>query len=513
MKRTTTDRASYDEKRHTKPCKFYQKGTCPLSAEQCNFAHVRVVLAPTKPAAHLVSAHGHAPAWPTKPHHAAPRFEVAALEDGAVIASPCKPSLNDRSLYRPVAQPPPQRYADPVSHWPVPHPYPPYGDPLYHGVAAPSPVYAHPALTLPSAPSHSPAPLSNDSVFSMILRDSGALSPSCSSVSSSPASADSALLVDGEGHFTSHGTGQKPQPFVGAPSGSYSPGDWVGSPATPTDGGGYYIPPGMFSPGVPYTPNIYGYFGPVTPATPAPAQPKSKAPRKAKAFRTKPCKHFRKDGRCPQGNKCTFIHDTEHLHSRSVSPSSPGTPQSASSASSHAVSLPEKPRSAIEEKRARGIYPITWRVVSGGVMMGGQRQVCRAFIQGNCPDGDDCALAHPDKGKNHEQQYDALPTPPPSARADAYLISPGATPRAASFAPEQLVLPGPSSLSPHANTHTRQQLSITIPTDSAVLPSIRRAAALSRPHSTPPRVYGRSAGAGLPPVRNDHVYSAESPAA
>ncbi|KAH9986646.1 hypothetical protein BJV77DRAFT_55573 [Russula vinacea] len=33
--------------------------------------------------------------------------------------------------------------------------------------------------------------------------------------------------------------------------------------------------------------------------------------RKMKALKTKQCKFYKKDGRCPQGNLCTFIHDSQ----------------------------------------------------------------------------------------------------------------------------------------------------------------------------------------------------------
>ena len=36
--------------------------------------------------------------------------------------------------------------------------------------------------------------------------------------------------------------------------------------------------------------------------------------------------------------------------------------------------LPRKPLSVIEEKKSQGFYPISWRVIGGGVMMGGSRK-------------------------------------------------------------------------------------------------------------------------------------------
>ncbi|KAI6098109.1 hypothetical protein F5141DRAFT_438298 [Pisolithus sp. B1] len=44
--------------------------------------------------------------------------------------------------------------------------------------------------------------------------------------------------------------------------------------------------------------------------------------------------------------------------------------------------------------RPKDFYPITWRVIGGGVMMGGERRICDAFVAGRCRDGDDCKFAH-----------------------------------------------------------------------------------------------------------------------
>jgi len=89
-------------------------------------------------------------------------------------------------------------------------------------------------------------------------------------------------------------------------------------------------------------------------------------------------------------------------HVASPSPASSGTP------------LPTRPDSDIEELHKRGIYPITWRVIGGGVMMGGHRkclalpprflpltphtyiigEVCVQYLDGTCTDGDDCRFSH-----------------------------------------------------------------------------------------------------------------------
>lgn len=68
---------------------------------------------------------------------------------------------------------------------------------------------------------------------------------------------------------------------------------------------------------------------------------------------------------------------------------------------------------ATEAMRSPNFYPITWRVVGGGVMMGGQREyqcnrlfdiiaeakgigeVCQEYMAGRCHEGNDCKYAHP----------------------------------------------------------------------------------------------------------------------
>ena len=48
-------------------------------------------------------------------------------------------------------------------------------------------------------------------------------------------------------------------------------------------------------------------------------------------------------------------------------------------------------------KKGSNFYPVTWRVVGGGVMMSGRREPCEAFMAtGRCADGADCRFAHPD---------------------------------------------------------------------------------------------------------------------
>lgn len=41
--------------------------------------------------------------------------------------------------------------------------------------------------------------------------------------------------------------------------------------------------------------------------------------------------------------------------------------------------LPPKPRSLLDDSKARDFYPVTWRVIGGGVMMGGY-SMCSTLV-------------------------------------------------------------------------------------------------------------------------------------
>jgi len=118
----------------------------------------------------------------------------------------------------------------------------------------------------------------------------------------------------------------------------------------------------------------------------------------AASYKTKPCKFWRQDGACPNGQACSFIHD-EDIPGTATSQSSEESTEIGSPSSAHSsqfpYDLPAKPLSAIEEKKKHGFYPISWRVIGGGVMMGGKPgEFCRSYADGYCENGDDCPFAH-----------------------------------------------------------------------------------------------------------------------
>ncbi|KZT64276.1 hypothetical protein DAEQUDRAFT_769839 [Daedalea quercina L-15889] len=133
-------------------------------------------------------------------------------------------------------------------------------------------------------------------------------------------------------------------------------------------------------------------------------------------YKTKPCKFYYKDKSCIKGDKCNFIHDEwDHAYQvprprverRAGPPSAPVTtpgrrladggarePHPTTPRPTELCILPQKPDN-VQKPRSPNFYPITWRVIGGGVMMGGKREICQDFMAGHCHEGTDCKLAHP----------------------------------------------------------------------------------------------------------------------
>jgi hypothetical protein len=103
------------------------------------------------------------------------------------------------------------------------------------------------------------------------------------------------------------------------------------------------------------------------------------------------------------------------IHDLSAVQGSQSEQESASDDSVDSPQAPSEPRSKADEEGERNMYPITWRVIGGGVMMGGQStnltrvltlcsptglkgEVCPRSKDGVCPDSDDCPYAHPGEG-------------------------------------------------------------------------------------------------------------------
>ena len=113
------------------------------------------------------------------------------------------------------------------------------------------------------------------------------------------------------------------------------------------------------------------------------------------------------------------------IHDPSAVQSTQPEQESPSDGSAGSPLSPSELRSQSDEEHERNIYPITWRVIGGGVMMGGQSTyttrlltlmptdwpegaICTRYKDGVCPDSDDCPYTHPGEGTlSHSSALDA----------------------------------------------------------------------------------------------------------
>ncbi|KAK0464243.1 uncharacterized protein EV420DRAFT_1637807 [Desarmillaria tabescens] len=75
-------------------------------------------------------------------------------------------------------------------------------------------------------------------------------------------------------------------------------------------------------------------------------------------YKTKLCRYYKADRKCPNGDSCRFIH--EQIGEKGPTPERPPLNNN----------LPPKPTSLKEENMKRGYFPVSWRVIGGGVLMG-----------------------------------------------------------------------------------------------------------------------------------------------
>ncbi|KAH9989727.1 hypothetical protein BJV74DRAFT_796144 [Russula compacta] len=336
------------EKRHSKPCRFFQKGICPLSADRCDFAHVKIHILPVgyspghlKPSQAGQCDHNESlqPVVPMIPSengmpnatnpHAAPEAkspsskDVVTVAQSAVTQVPCSPKLY---THKPVLLPPV--------------------------------LGREPNVNVAGA-----ASVSSGNLAQLIFRDGD----------SSPTS-DVPSLSDGDS--------EPPSAACEAPELTER---WPGSPSVPSPMVYYHPSPGLFYPGSSFMNPAYGPWIPSKQATRSESRRQGMSTRKLKAMKSKTtllpfavipgshlayllakqCKFFKKDGRCPQGSLCTFIHDSSSIRAPQSEQESP------SDSSSQSAS---EPHSKAHEDHEQNIFPITWRVIGGGVMMGGQNQ-------------------------------------------------------------------------------------------------------------------------------------------
>ncbi|KAI0632314.1 hypothetical protein C8Q77DRAFT_1158953 [Trametes polyzona] len=135
-----------------------------------------------------------------------------------------------------------------------------------------------------------------------------------------------------------------------------------------------------------------------------------RAQKRNQFFRTKPCRFFAEPAGCIKGDRCNFIHElptdgslpsglpasTEIMSEGEVESAADSSVQGELSPSTIATSEAPSCTSAVADEPKRNFYPVTWRVVGGGVTLGGKREMCQNYLAGRCREGSDCRYAHPD---------------------------------------------------------------------------------------------------------------------
>ncbi|KAH9969740.1 hypothetical protein BC827DRAFT_29334 [Russula dissimulans] len=444
------------EKRHTKPCRFFQKGNCPLSADRCDFAHVKIQILPVR------YSYGHVmPSQETQYDN----------REGHPLAAPVDIGMQKAVTLHAV----PGNGEDVVTIVQPAHVHSQTMRRMTHPLVAAAPakvpyvsrlLYPQQAVLLPPVSARSPVAnvlssvsMSSEDITHLIIRGGGG--------DSSPTS-DVPSLSDGDS--------DPPSAACEAPELAER---WPGSPSVPSPFVYYNPSPGLFSPGVPYTPPIYGPWTSPKQATRSESRRHGMSTRKLRALKTKQCKFFKKDGRCPQGNLCTFIHDPSVLQSSKSDQESP------SDSSCDSPEVYPKSESQVDDDHGQNIYPITWRVIGGGVMMGGRRKACARYKDGVCSDGDDCPYTH-------TSEDDTETTPIESASSAT------STPRASYF-PQVEMRAGADKSARQSDTPPTPELIPVSPVAARGCgpPSILgvREELPPRPFSTPPRISSRAEAA------------------
>ncbi|KAJ7625288.1 hypothetical protein DFH06DRAFT_1481330 [Mycena polygramma] len=340
------------KKRHTKPCRYFQVGNCPhKSQDDCDFAHVfgdpPVSLPPPKQCRYYLQGnctngiwcqylHGEASVG-SDDHSLLKDFQNINSLSGrpfglATDAPQTRVGTNPYAMYvhshfngMPVAQTP----WYPLEFVPPPHSLPPNSIP--------------PASLMDSStPSASPT---------SSVSDDGVL-PSTDDV---PGQHCSYFGADTQGGGVSYLSPSYDDPFL--PYSSRPPLSVV--PAT------YGMAPiyDIFSP---KTPPSAGFYSPGFPSHPqSPRSPIDRDRQRLMNYRTKPCRYFKPGTVCPNGDACTFIHaDPDQIYE---------LPSPSPEHVKLQHELPTKPLSAKEENTRKGYFPISWRVIGGGVLLSGAK--------------------------------------------------------------------------------------------------------------------------------------------
>lgn len=379
------------KKRHTKPCKFFQFGRCSNTAEECNFAHVLVLPGPSLPFPMATSptvgaegiyrylAVGQCPnERACGMHHI---YDVNTLgtqltqmhlgPSSALSPTPYAGTFVYPSPYPPCYNIPwPQRtWAEQPFTTPIiNNGYPQSG----HSNRASKTELPSISISTPTAEAPKLARIDKAGASDLVSEasvmnvDSSHDHDDSIIVTEDPRSPEhihnkhqsQVQVIDEEHNFAMSGY------ELHVHSGGY-PMSWTPS----WDAGEVY------------------YFSQATGSRNGNQKTSARSKLATRKYKTKPCKYFSTKSECPNGDNCTFIHDTSIF---SVPPTVRSCLESPtmSGNDNHVIISPlgtdkdndntEKSISQAkdvgsEDSNEKNFFPVTWRVIGGGVLIGGKR--------------------------------------------------------------------------------------------------------------------------------------------
>ncbi|KAJ7867972.1 hypothetical protein B0H13DRAFT_2064838 [Mycena leptocephala] len=331
------------KKRHTKPCRYFQLGNCPHKAqEDCDFAHVYsdppVSLPPPKQCRYYLQGNCTNGIWCQYLHGEA----SAGSDDHSLL----KDYQNINSLSGRVIE-----FSPNTVHMRVGVPPAVYMPHQFNGMHVAQSAWSYPVEFVPPPQLLLPNPVVSPAASSP---DSFDFATPSSSPTSSDRSDDGIL------------------PTVDDVPGQHYPSYF---PAEPQHGG---VRMGTTIPSCPTRrpacrslscPRHMGWRLCTIYSAPRPRRPRaSTLPPGFCPNHTKPCRYIKAGVVCPNGDACTFIHAHPEKINEEQPPSPPLEP-----AKQLQHELPSKPLSAKEENTRKGYFPISWRVIGGGVLLSGAK--------------------------------------------------------------------------------------------------------------------------------------------
>jgi len=328
------------KKRHTKPCRFFQIAKCPLSTEECDFAHILSnepqIPSPCKYFAVGRCSNGDRCRYRHDIEQSDATVERAA--EAAIKDAASNPAMT--TAYFDGRYP-----TSPGNTW----------DSRYLRSAT-SPIYS-PGIPPPRLyyPRHfsSPATHSGESSGTISTSTSSSLSDDYSPavMTEDPNYSEHYHQYQSRIHIAEEPPLVHVNPFAYGPSVSHASVPVLSLDTSFSSDHGMY--------------GTYIFQQAVSPSSsvksPRKSVSRSRSSRhKAINYKTKPCKFYKVAGACPNGSTCTFIHDDEP----------PASTPSTSKPKELPPSLPPKPLSIAEENRKKNYFPVSWRVIGGGVLMG-----------------------------------------------------------------------------------------------------------------------------------------------